>query len=273
MKLLFILTIFSLLLVSLVHVRSDSEPAIQQLDSCSDDINEVDKAKLFFYQSNLDIVYSVYAVNSQCYKCSKTLVASFSNSTDICVSIWTPFEWKLYLYSSTDPLDIPIDEISKTFGDQAEYRISVENNQLNITETKSPYQTYQPLIIFIALLVFIAVVSFVYEPIWNYYNKTRSNSSEIDAKVFNEIVYSQVNTLEQDSEIGENKTRANITQNKIQPGKSKERFKSLDTFRGLSLTLMIFVNYGGGGYWFFDHAPWNGLTLAGKSYFSPLSLF
>ncbi|KAM4704112.1 heparan-alpha-glucosaminide N-acetyltransferase-like [Rhinophrynus dorsalis] len=25
---------------------------------------------------------------------------------------------------------------------------------------------------------------------------------------------------------------------------------------------MVFVNYGGGGYWFFEHAPWNGLTVA-----------
>lgn len=42
----------------------------------------------------------------------------------------------------------------------------------------------------------------------------------------------------------------------------KERLKSLDTFRGLSLVLMMFVNYGGGGYWFFEHPPWNGLTVA-----------
>uniref|UniRef100_A0A8C5R243 Heparan-alpha-glucosaminide N-acetyltransferase n=1 Tax=Leptobrachium leishanense TaxID=445787 RepID=A0A8C5R243_9ANUR len=40
------------------------------------------------------------------------------------------------------------------------------------------------------------------------------------------------------------------------------RLLSLDTFRGFSLTLMIFVNYGGGEYWFFQHAPWNGLTVA-----------
>ncbi|KAM5140972.1 heparan-alpha-glucosaminide N-acetyltransferase-like [Mantella aurantiaca] len=25
---------------------------------------------------------------------------------------------------------------------------------------------------------------------------------------------------------------------------------------------MVFCNYGGGGYWFFQHAPWNGLTIA-----------
>jgi len=24
----------------------------------------------------------------------------------------------------------------------------------------------------------------------------------------------------------------------------------------------MFVNYGGGGYWFFDHAVWDGLTVA-----------
>ncbi|XP_069835380.1 heparan-alpha-glucosaminide N-acetyltransferase-like isoform X3 [Dendropsophus ebraccatus] len=40
------------------------------------------------------------------------------------------------------------------------------------------------------------------------------------------------------------------------------RLLSLDTFRGFSLTIMVFVNYGGGGYWFFQHAPWNGLTVA-----------
>lgn len=25
---------------------------------------------------------------------------------------------------------------------------------------------------------------------------------------------------------------------------------------------MVFVNYGGGGYWFFNHSKWNGLTVA-----------
>lgn len=41
-----------------------------------------------------------------------------------------------------------------------------------------------------------------------------------------------------------------------------QRLRSLDTFRGIALTIMIFVNYGGGGYWYFAHATWNGLTVA-----------
>lgn len=42
----------------------------------------------------------------------------------------------------------------------------------------------------------------------------------------------------------------------------RERLKSLDAFRGISIVIMIFVNYGGGQYWFFHHSPWNGLTVA-----------
>eukprot|EP00759_Apiculatamorpha_spiralis_P015626 PhF_6_TR22268/c0_g1_i1/m.31485/K10532/HGSNAT; heparan-alpha-glucosaminide N-acetyltransferase len=42
----------------------------------------------------------------------------------------------------------------------------------------------------------------------------------------------------------------------------KIRLRSLDSFRGLSLCIMIFVNYGGGGYWFFAHSTWDGLTVA-----------
>ena len=44
--------------------------------------------------------------------------------------------------------------------------------------------------------------------------------------------------------------------------KKTQRLRSLDTFRGLSMAIVIFVNDGGGGYYFFDHATWNGLYLA-----------
>ena len=43
---------------------------------------------------------------------------------------------------------------------------------------------------------------------------------------------------------------------------TKKRIKSLDAFRGITIVLMIFVNNVGGGYWFFNHSAWNGLTFA-----------
>jgi hypothetical protein len=30
----------------------------------------------------------------------------------------------------------------------------------------------------------------------------------------------------------------------------------------MAMLIVIFVNYGGGAYWFFDHSEWNGLTIA-----------
>ena len=44
--------------------------------------------------------------------------------------------------------------------------------------------------------------------------------------------------------------------------RAKNRIRSIDAFRGLTIILMIFVNTGGGGYIFFEHANWYGLTIA-----------
>jgi heparan-alpha-glucosaminide N-acetyltransferase len=44
--------------------------------------------------------------------------------------------------------------------------------------------------------------------------------------------------------------------------KVKKRLKSLDIFRGIAIVLMIFVNSGGGSYWWIEHATWNGLHFA-----------
>ena len=50
------------------------------------------------------------------------------------------------------------------------------------------------------------------------------------------------------------------------PPPQRRRVKSLDAFRGLAIVLMIFVNYGGGGYWFFAHARWNGELNLNESF-------
>jgi heparan-alpha-glucosaminide N-acetyltransferase len=44
--------------------------------------------------------------------------------------------------------------------------------------------------------------------------------------------------------------------------KQRQRLRSLDTFRGISIVVMIFVNDRGGDYFFFEHATWDGLYVA-----------
>lgn len=52
------------------------------------------------------------------------------------------------------------------------------------------------------------------------------------------------------------------TQYLFAPSRRTGRAASLDCFRGIAAALMVFCSTGGGGYWFFQPAPWNGLTAA-----------
>lgn len=69
-----------------------------------------------------------------------------------------------------------------------------------------------------------------------------------------------------------NRTTATLTEpdnenqssddNELDTPQTKKRLKSLDIFRGIAIVLMIFVNSGGGHYWWIEHAVWNGLHVA-----------
>lgn len=48
----------------------------------------------------------------------------------------------------------------------------------------------------------------------------------------------------------------------VRTNRSSTRIHSVDTFRGIAILLMIFVNNGGGKYVFFNHSAWDGLTVA-----------
>uniref|UniRef100_A0A8C1E393 Heparan-alpha-glucosaminide N-acetyltransferase n=1 Tax=Cyprinus carpio carpio TaxID=630221 RepID=A0A8C1E393_CYPCA len=64
------------------------------------------------------------------------------------------------------------------------------------------------------------------------------------------------------SELGTPNRLIDASTESIIPATAGRRLRSLDTFRGLSLVIMVFVNYGGGGYWFFRHESWNGKLIS-----------
>uniref|UniRef100_A0A8C9TEY7 Heparan-alpha-glucosaminide N-acetyltransferase n=1 Tax=Scleropages formosus TaxID=113540 RepID=A0A8C9TEY7_SCLFO len=105
----------------------------------------------------------------------------------------------------------------------------------------------------------------------NLQNKTVSVSpdwctfiSRLD--VVRNLIHSLGSTMETDrlinSELGSPNRAIDSSTDCIPPLVPSNRLRSLDTFRGLSLVIMVFVNYGGGRYWFFKHESWNGLTVA-----------
>lgn len=271
--------------------------------------------------NTLSATQEVRAVNSQCYKCSHSLLV---NSTSGCSMLWTPHEWTLYLVDTASDTQLASGVYS--FGDQGKYTIVVEdaNNDgkfsLQISETKAPVDSLEPFWIAMGLFIAIFIAAFggpiLYEKLKDKYfpDDTRDSirsattpllapeatandfvlnkTGELKSRVVNDEPTTRTSLQSRpsinsgggddkqqaaDEEAGRRSMTSMSSKHSVADipvaapvaptaaatAKVKPpRLNSLDTFRGFSLCIMIFVNYGGGGYWFFDHAPWHGLTFA-----------
>lgn len=268
-------------------VWTTTSQSVYSLD-CNEDLGAVDRAKVTLEISTLENL-ALYVINDECYKCAKLLAGTIPSTgmAATCVAFYTPFPWSLYLTSADDSNDV-LDEIKYTFGDSGYYSLSADaNGKLVVTETKAPDDPMRPLFILIGVLVAVTVLFFLVPALYNRYWEGPSKNKE-PVSEYQPVRTSQLDPEEvtlQKIEGEEVKLDQHLTTSLMHDGKNvlsikpslplssvpgkgagkKQKFprlKSLDTFRGISLTLMIFVNYGGGGYWFFDHAAWNGLTFA-----------
>ncbi|XP_048053375.1 heparan-alpha-glucosaminide N-acetyltransferase isoform X3 [Megalobrama amblycephala] len=145
------------------------------------------------------------------------------------------------------------------FGEQGNYSLWVKNlNEPSrvsctmITDSE-PINSYLPILFAFLVFAFLAALS----TIWN-------TVKRLD--VVTNLLIRLGSTVETErlinSELGTPNRLVNASMESIIPATTGRRLRSLDTFRGLSLVIMVFVNYGGGRYWFFRHESWNGLTVA-----------
>jgi heparan-alpha-glucosaminide N-acetyltransferase len=236
-------------------------PFIEPLDSAED----CDAVRLTVNQAlvRFDSLVSGGAdlemINSFCHKCSWTWAAT----SGTCALLYTPHDWELRAVDRTNRATLA--HISAyRFGELGKYNITLSGTPpvLSITTTSEPVDALLPLVILIALLVSALVLSFLVPYLIRRHFEANRKEELLD-------VHSDARSslLASDHEAGavrqEDAATAPTKQQAPKAKSSHERLHSLDTFRGLTLCLMIFVNYGGGSYWFFDHAYWNGLTLAG----------
>lgn len=148
------------------------------------------------------------------------------------------------------------------FGEKGRYEIipslSVSGSSFTIRTIEGPIDSNLPVFILLVIIVAIIMVAFTYPLV----------VSSIEYTIFRKSSHSAYEPLIQsvDHEIGEGNAPVQAFINPVNTSTSppikSERLQSLDTFRGFSLYCMIFVNYGAGGYWYFEHADWNGLTIA-----------
>uniref|UniRef100_W5KB49 Si:dkey-192p21.6 n=1 Tax=Astyanax mexicanus TaxID=7994 RepID=W5KB49_ASTMX len=219
----------------------------------SETVLKMDEA-LLTVQNRMPYGVQVLYTSDYCYKCLYQPLASVGPGPgNVSVVVKTPFTLTLKVNPANSSSTVC--SLSYLFEEAGHYSLWAKpvdadpssNVTCFIQVDKFPHDAYLPLLVAVlvlALLVFLCLSV-------PYLSRCRCIS-----KLRKYICCSKSQfSLEMEDAIGE------ASRDQDRP-KSSSRLKSLDTFRGFSLTIMVFVNYGGGGYWFFQHAPWNGLTVA-----------
>ncbi|KAF5885896.1 heparan-alpha-glucosaminide N-acetyltransferase-like, partial [Clarias magur] len=207
-----------------------------------------------------DLILSVQS--DLCYQCFPQpvgiipLVSAPGNVSSRTFTVST--QQALTLQLNSTPANTELCRMQFHFGEQGNYSLWVKNlsdsahiNCTIVTVTE-PNNSFLPLLI--AFLVCAALCVFA-----------TMLSSVMRLSVVRNLLVRVSSSMEAErlinSDLG-SPSRLVESTDAIVPPTSRTRLRSLDTFRGFALVIMVFVNYGGGRYWFFRHQSWNGLTVA-----------
>ncbi|XP_011163673.1 heparan-alpha-glucosaminide N-acetyltransferase isoform X1 [Solenopsis invicta] len=193
----------------------------------------------FSILNEYDIPITFYSVSSECHMCDgipQAVIPAGKNST--------------LVVSTKYPLFMFYEAVSRychqtyDFKEHGSYGWNVSQKELcsNIYTIREPINSYLP--IFAAFMVYV-LLSILFAT----------------AKVILRVVKGKLspdNIHDDLDELQEAETSTPI----VRTSRSSTRIRSIDTFRGIALLLMIFVDNGGGKYVFFNHSAWNGLTVA-----------
>ncbi|XP_077586209.1 heparan-alpha-glucosaminide N-acetyltransferase [Stigmatopora nigra] len=229
---------------------------------------KMDQALLIFHNQLSHEVEILYT-SDFCYKCVyQHLVRVKASNNNASAIISTKFT--LSIQVEFNEMNVTLCRWSQKYEEGGHYSVRIlrSDNASNATcihvVLQKANNTYLPILVATLSLAIIALL-FVIAPC--IYRKCRTSKAIFSRR----LNYSLENSLQSSSSLHFCVTffyfplqaQAQPTQSDDSATKTKpKRLRSLDTFRGFALTAMVFVNYGGGGYWFFQHAPWNGLTIA-----------
>ncbi|XP_003794051.1 heparan-alpha-glucosaminide N-acetyltransferase isoform X1 [Otolemur garnettii] len=223
---------------------------------------------LLLVHNELERHLTVYWKSECCYQCLFQVLVNVSQSgksgkpSTAAVSVSTQHGSILQVNDTREKKEVC--RLEYKFGEYGNYSLLVKHTPSGVNESacdlvvnEDPVDSNLPVsIAFLTGLAIVIAVSFLrllfsLDDFNNWISKT-INSREMDRLI--------------NSELG-SPSRADSLGSDAQPATwhlstHPPRLRCVDTFRGISLTLMVFVNYGGGKYWYFKHSSWNGLTVA-----------
>ncbi|XP_077999350.1 heparan-alpha-glucosaminide N-acetyltransferase-like [Glandiceps talaboti] len=215
--------------------------------------------------SSIDFEVDIFAQTTECHQCALMYYLSIPKGGSSLLRVNTSWPTEIVVTSHNETHiyhnNRTVCRQTEHFGQSGYYVLWVNPNPgdtyddhfvCNIVESKRPVDIYIP--IYVAIVIYIAIAAL-------YLLVRFLRKKELFLRMFEteRLVNSDLGSP--------TSLTASTRSESMEPKRSTEkprsqRLKSLDTFRGISIVIMIFVNLGGGEYWFFQHSRWNGLTVA-----------
>ncbi|KAK1176006.1 heparan-alpha-glucosaminide N-acetyltransferase isoform X1 [Acipenser oxyrinchus oxyrinchus] len=237
-------------------------------------VYKMDEASLIVHNELLSENLTLSWLSDHCYQCLFQKLGAIPSGkgsglpSSAAFFVSTQHPLTLQLNSTQDTRELC--RVHFSFGEHGNYSLWIKNLS-NLTQKitcpividKEPINSYLPILIaflvYAGVAILIAIGGFVMGQVFFF----------LILDPVKKIMYRMITTMETErlinSELGSsNQASESSSRDPTFPAhqEATSRLRSLDTFRGLSLVIMIFVNYGGGRYWFFRHESWNGLTVA-----------
>ncbi|XP_037382576.1 heparan-alpha-glucosaminide N-acetyltransferase, partial [Talpa occidentalis] len=228
---------------------------------------KMDQALLLIHNELPRTDLTVYWASERCYHCLLQVLVSVgpdgnpNKQSTAAVAVSTQHATILQLNDTLEEKEVC--RLEYKFGEFGNYSLLVKHvknaaNEItcDLVVNENPADSNLPVtiacLIGLALIIGIAFLRFL-----------------LSLDDFNNWISKAIHSRETDrlinSELG-SPSRAGALGGDVQPEAWRPppapRLRCVDTFRGMALIIMVFVNYGGGKYWYFKHASWNGLTVA-----------
>jgi heparan-alpha-glucosaminide N-acetyltransferase len=189
--------------------------------------------------------------NIECIKCPFTSPVLVRNDSNQVIHIDTGYPTYDFEIKHSVTKVVICFTGTQTFGESGEYFLNITENinstdfMCNFSVLVKPAQKYKPMVVAFVVHLFLILIfvtaRYVYTKIFVPWF-ARSNEDQSSFSNSNEMA------------INDTAPREKVYRLK--------RLESIDSLRGLCLCIMIFVNYGAGGYDILHHSIWNGLHLA-----------
>lgn len=236
------------------------------------DLN-LNEALVTIYKSNYASPIDVFYQNTECYGCRLKKFTTLNQSPqDVVVD--TRYGLQLeFRQDESNQVPIPMCSFEQLdFNSQGHYRINITVNNTNpLFGANCDLQVLNqgecmvcPFALLLCLLIAITGGEKLYK--WFLANKKQQQqgnnvSSANESVVNSDAPETRFDSMPTSIRANENEDKLRDPTNAWSTHKGR-RIDALDAFRGLTITGMIMVNYGGAGYMILEHKPWNGLTLA-----------